>query len=93
MNEGRAMARTHVVITIESEPIADIAASLALIHERLTHRHGDRFRALERRVERVCAGELTEPFLVRQLEPDRLVLTPSGELLDIVADARKLGVI
>lgn len=87
------MAQTGLVIIAETDLIADIAATLALIHQRLAGRHGETFRALERRLDAVARGELDSGFPVHQLEPGRLILAPSAQLLALVADARALGVI
>jgi hypothetical protein len=81
-----------MTITIESEPIWDAVNDIVHIHQALTHRHGDRFRALERKIAALGEGSWGVAGQ-RELCGDHVVLTPPARLRSIIREARDLGVI
>lgn len=80
-------------IIVETDLIGDVVRDFNLIATRIRSRHGAAFRALDRRLCKIIEDGPTESFPVHQLEDGRLVVAPSGELTDIVTEARRLGVI
>lgn len=82
-----------VEIRLETDLIADAAEDLRRVHAALTKRHGDAFRALERRIDGL--GEAGGLPCLHPLPDDTVTLlaTPPQEWLDILAEAKRLGVI
>lgn len=78
-----------VTIKIESDAISDAARELAALREALRHRHGDRYRELERRIERLSPKGAD----VRSLDGETLAAVPPQEWTAILREGRELGVI
>lgn len=88
------MASLDLSLTVETDLVWDAINTAMIVVERLRSRHGDRFRVLERRFEAFAfqpepwaAGEHAE------IEPGRFVLAPPPELMSLISEARRLGVI
>lgn len=80
-----------VTIRLETDAIADAADLISKIRDALRRRHGDQFRALERRIEALPdAGDAPQ---VQGLDRLTLIATPPQAWTDIIAEAVRLGVI
>jgi N-acetylglucosamine kinase-like BadF-type ATPase len=87
------MAMVTLTLSVETELVHDAADLLERIDRALAKRHGEAFRALDRRLDALAeSGNLVAPEMV-DLEPGRFVMVPSDELKSIIAEAKKLGVI
>ena len=88
------MAQTEFYIRAELDLIRDAIDTLVLIHERLAYRHGETFRALDRRIEGLAETNL-RPATIHQMTGGGLTLIPEvpEAVRSIIADARALGVI
>jgi hypothetical protein len=83
-----------VEIRLETDLIADAADDLRRVRAALAKRHGAPFRALERRIEALGeAGGLPDLHPLSDDSTVTLLATPPKEWLDILAEARRLGVI
>ncbi len=85
------MSRALAAITFESEPVYDAALTLGVVLDRLVHRHGAEFRALEVRLLGLVKATVEPGF--KSLELGRIVMIPPQEWTDALAEARRLGVI
>lgn len=88
------MAKLVTMLRLETDLIDDAINSLMRIREALPRRHGDAFRALERRLEALPARELEAGLRsLPDSEAISFIATPPQEWLDILAEAKRLGVI
>ncbi|WP_131522920.1 hypothetical protein [Nitrobacter sp. Nb-311A] len=74
--------------------IYDAIADVERIFRALATCHGQQYRALERRIERLLDGEtkLSDPA-THYIGAGRIVFEPSPEIKSIICDARDMGVI
>lgn len=86
-------ALVSFALIAEFELLHDAVDTLQRIHELLAKRHGEAFRALERRIEALADAPSWGDVGHADLEPGRVVLFASPMLTQIIADARDLGVI
>jgi hypothetical protein len=88
------MARTVITFRVESDPVADLLAAWECVARELPKRHGVSFRDLDRRMSAIVEGEapVSAPD-VHDLGEAMLIVTPPREMVAIVAEARRLGVI
>lgn len=86
------MARRTLTISMETEAVLDAIEALGGVVERLARRHGDRFRALDRRIEAFLA-EPDAPVVHEVAGEDRLLLMLAAPptLAAILRDARAMG--
>jgi hypothetical protein len=86
---------TMTLITIETEALQDTANELIILRRILASRHGEPFRALDRRLEALPA--LTLPTPIHPLHSDdgscQFMVQPPQEWTDILIQARALGVL
>lgn len=87
------MAAIDLALVAECELLYDAIDTLQHIHEALTKRHGEAFRALGRRIEALADEPNYGEMGHADLEPGRVVLFAPTLLAKIIADARALGVI
>jgi hypothetical protein len=89
------VAALHLTLTLETEALDDALRDLELIARRLAGRHGAVFRDLDRRVAQLNEhGIEAETWdALRELESCRFVVVPPPEIVALLADARRLGVI
>lgn len=85
------MAQTLISLTFEQEPFLDAGHELSRAMDAVRPRHGDAFRALERRIEAAFDPIPAPQF--RTLESGRFVLMPPQIWIDLLADCRRMGVI
>lgn len=85
------MADARMSFSIETDPIMDAARDLAAARNAVTKRHGDQFREFERRLDALMESGL-EPRL-QGLEDGTLIVTAPQAWTDLLAEARKLGLI
>lgn len=87
------MIEDRISVTIECEVIEDACAELVRIHFALRGRHGDAYRALDKRVGRVLHDPdgivLPEPL---PLPGGRMVFALPDDIAAILRDARALGI-
>lgn len=88
------MARPVTKIRIETDLIADAAGALLRVRTALGKRHGEQFRELKRRIESLGTGE-PQPGLTSLPDSEAIsfVATPPQEWIDVLAQAKRLGVI
>lgn len=93
MNSAEEVYVVHTLmkLSLETDLVADAARDLLAVHAAIGKRHGDQFRALDRRL-MALPIDAGKPGL-HALEPGLLVATPPQEWLDILAEARRLGLI
>ena len=84
------MARVLLALHVEIELLEDAISEIERVHRALARRHGDAFRALDRRIEIACETG-AEPD-IRSLGADRLIALPPVEWREIIAEATRLGV-
>ncbi len=80
-------------LTGELDLVLDAVRDVQRIHALLTKRHGDAFRALERRIDALSEMADWGEWGQADLEPGRFVLFVPAALAQIIADARSLGVL
>lgn len=91
--EGRVM-QAVVIVSIESDPVTDLMEDWERIGHALASRHGPAFRALDRRMCAIEEGEVAVSAPeVHDLGEATLIVTPPREMVEVVAEARRLGVI
>lgn len=87
------MSRAGCGLCFETDLLWDVVNSLQIVHRRLASRHGDPFRALERKLAG-CADLLTrETIGFADIGDGVVVMTPPPALVALVDEARALGVI
>jgi len=88
------MAQLTMTFSIERDPVIDLLEDWARVGRALAARHGSAFRALDRRMSDIEEGEtlISEPE-VHDLGEAMLIVTPPREMVEVVAEARRLGVI
>lgn len=86
------MAQIELTFQIEMEYTRDAIAELAIIHERLTRRHGAPFRDLDRRIEAIVEGGFSAPE-IHYLGAGIICVVVPVEIEAVIRDARILGVI
>lgn len=88
------MAQLIVTLTAETDLISDAVADLERIFRALSKCHGQQYRALEKRIERLGEDEtvLSEPR-THWIGEGHIVFEPWPEVKAIIRDARGLGVI
>lgn len=88
------MASVVMTLTLEPELIEDSVRDLEVIFRNLASRHGDCFRALERRIESLMEDDtdLGVPE-THWLGGGLVLMEPFPAVKAIIADARELGVI
>lgn len=83
-----------LVLTIENDGPLDALAELLLVVERLRSRHGEAFRALDRRLHQIFEGEIViTPPEVHRLGDCLFTYSLPVELTECLKEARRLGVI
>lgn len=89
------MARLSFTLTAELDLQRDAINDLMRVREALPRRHGDRFRALERRIEALEDREWSAADVGRchDLGEGILLFEPPPIVVELVAEARRLGVI
>lgn len=89
-----ARSKTHLTISIENDPVHDLLRDWERISRALASRRGDAFRRLDRRMTSIQEGEVAVSSpQVHDLGEATLIVTPPQEMIDVVAEARRLGVI
>lgn len=82
-------------IRVESDDFIDAISELVRISKALPSRHGQRFRALERRLEALI-DNMPDPKVQPLETPDGatiiMVTSPGEEITAVIAEARRLGV-
>jgi len=86
------VAEIFLHLEIETDLLDDAIAELVRIHQALAYRHGDAFRALDRRIEEIAEGGLPEAPMLESLGGGRFVAIPPAALLALIAEAVILGV-
>ena len=83
-----------LTISIERDPVNDMLADWERIGHALASRHGEAFRALDRRMCAIEEGEIavSSPE-VHDLGEATFIVIPPREMIECVAEARRLGVI
>jgi len=91
---GIEMAATTVTLIAETELFQDAIADVQRVFEALATRHGPQFRALERRIEDVIEERrpLSAPKF-HHIGDGHYVIAPPVEIMAIIRDAKKTGVI
>lgn len=88
------MATLHLTITAEWGGAVDAMRTLQRVHEALAKRHGDAFRALDRRIDALLEdGALLLHPEVIDLGDGHWSMRASDEAISILVEARRLGVI
>lgn len=88
------MARLVLTLTAETELISDAVADVDRIFRALAKFHGDAFRELECRIDRlVDVEEPMSPPTAHWIGQGHVVFEPPSEIKAIIRDARALGVI
>lgn len=80
-----------LTLKFETELVADLVAQLCRIEDALRFRHGDAFRALERRIEAFTEQPSTVSF--QALDAEISIATPPRELVELIQEAERLGII
>lgn len=83
------MAQTNPAITFDFEALSDAVGELVDMHRRLAHRHGERFRALDREIEAFCEQPVDVDFSA--VEPG-LFFAAMPALANLLRKGRALGV-
>lgn len=86
------MARQTLTISMETEAVRDAIEALAGVIERLARRHGERFRALDRRIDAFLDAP-DDPVAHEAAGEDGLLLIFGAppKLAAILRDARAMG--
>lgn len=88
------MAALTITLEAETDLIQDAIGDIQWIFSLLARRHGEQFRELERRIERLMEGQLEmSPPRAEPLGDCRWIFLPPPELTAIIRDAKALGVI
>jgi hypothetical protein len=84
-----------VVLTLRFDTLPVMAAlgDLQALHAALAHRHGEQYRALDRRIEAVIVAIVPADFAATELGAGEFVLTAPEAVTAILRDARALGLI
>lgn len=80
-------------LRFEIEAVQDAIADLERAHLELTHRHGARYRSLERDIEDSVDTLLTGEPVVHDLGEGFMMMTCPPPAEDLLRRARRLGVI
>lgn len=88
------MASCTLTLTAEMDLVHDAIAEIEVIFRALAKCHGQQYRALERRIERLIddADDLGEPRM-HWIGGGRFIIEPFPEMKAIICGARELGVI
>lgn len=98
-----AMAQQTLTLRIDGEGLVELVDELARVHGALFSRHGDRFKDLQRRIERFLTsasadngkcwreGLTLQPLAGEAGEGVTYVPVPPPELTQLLRDARALG--
>lgn len=88
------MASCTVTLTAEMDLVHDALSDIELIFRTLAKCHGQQYRTLERRIERLfdAADDLGEPR-THWIGGGRFIIEPFPEMKAIIRDARALEVI
>ena len=80
-------------VTVETDAVVDTANELIAVRRALATRHGDAFRALDKRLEALPLAMLPTP--IHPLHADdgscRLIIQPPQEWTAILVEARRIG--
>lgn len=87
------VASLHLVLTAETDEIRDALVLVKEIHASLAKKHGDDFRKLDRAIERFIEERKDDCVAAHWLGEGKIIAAPSGQLTDILREARRLGVI
>lgn len=87
------MAKTVLTLMVETDLIQDAANDIEVIFRRLAKRHGAAFRELERRIEALSETDRWGEMATHQLLDGTVIFEPPSAFKEIIADARRLGVI
>lgn len=92
------MATLVLSITLETEAVGDAVRELEAIVSALPRRHGEAFRALDRRIGRFLGDDgggvdWSTCFAWHTLEPGCEMMVPAGELMAVLKEARQLRVL
>lgn len=88
------MAQAVMSLTIEMDLLFDAIGDIERIFGALSTCHGQKYRALERRIENLIGDDVALSDLkLRDLGIDRFIVEPPVEVTAIVRRARDLGVI
>jgi hypothetical protein len=88
------MARTMLTVSIECDLINDFLADWERVGRELPRRHGAAFRALDRRMSAIQEGEApVSDTEWHDLGEANFIITAPREMVEVVAEARRLGVI
>lgn len=79
-------------LRVETDLILDAIDQMARIHEALIHRHGHRFRELERRIETLLDDRGLGEFAMIDIGEGHMVMTVPSCIANILMDAKSLGV-
>lgn len=84
---------TSPVLTFhfETELVQDALSEVEALFRRLVKRHGDEYRKLERRIEGVLENFKHLDFGDYPLGASRYIITPPREVIEIIEEARRLG--
>jgi len=88
------MAQLFRTLTCEVDLIRDAVADVERIFRALATCHGQKYRALEKRIERLIDGEtkLSDP-MTHYIGDGRIIFEPFPEVKSIIRDAHAMGVI
>ncbi len=88
------MAQLLTRLICEVDLLSDAFADMERIFRALATCHGQQFRALENRIDRLVDGEtkLSEPA-THYIGAGRIVFEPFPEIKSIIRDARDMGII
>lgn len=91
------MVMIGLTLTLETDAVTDAVRELKAVSLSLAGRHGEAFRALDRRIDRLVGEEgssdLSACFAFHVLEPCHEVMVPAGELMEVLIEARRLKVL
>lgn len=81
-----------IQISLDASVIGDAVNTLILIHHRLRKRHGEQFRALDRRLDALVDGDCKIMRLV-PMPGGVMLAAPSAEVTELFKEARRLELI
>lgn len=92
------MAHAVPTLTLETDAVSDAMRELEAVAAALARRHGEAFRALDRRIGQMIGDDdggvdWSTCVALHTLEPCREVMVPAGELMSVLNEARRLKVL
>lgn len=87
------MARVELTLRMDTAPIVDSINLVGVTFGRLARHHGDRFRRLERQIERLAEDGVTDVPVIHDLGEGHFVSAAPKSITEILREARRLEVI